>query len=82
MVLVMAFVMEPAGGDAVQFLFIGIGGTVALEIADGRDEFLRTVLGKVVDQTLPIEAAAETVFPYQGTMMVDCGKMSPETFPE
>lgn len=35
-----------------------------------------------MNHSLPIEAAAETVFTYQGAMMVYRGKMAPESFPK
>ncbi|MPM45473.1 hypothetical protein SDC9_92160 [bioreactor metagenome] len=71
MMPVAALVVKPGGGVSFVLPLRVVGAAVALEILDAHPEFLRRVFGKIVCQTLPIQAQTEAVSANQGAVAVD-----------
>ena len=76
---VSSLVMEPSGGEAVEFLLINVGGPPSLKVFYRYKEFGRAVLGEIMGQSLHVETAGKTVFHDFPAMCADRIQMFPET---
>jgi hypothetical protein len=70
--------MHPGGTVAKGFSLGVIGTVIALEIFHAGPEFRGGVFGQIMGQTLPIQTKAETIFPNQCPVMIDCFQMAPK----
>ena len=81
-VLVMALVVQPPLGIAMQFLLIDIWRTPALVVLHTRNELAGGILGKIMRQSLPVQPAGKAMLSDKGAVMVDGTDMSGEPLPE
>ena len=77
MMFVASFVMHPGNGISQYFPFLFIWTSIALVIPCTRQKFCRTILGKVMPQTLPKNARLPTVPNHQMPMACNGSKMIP-----
>lgn len=77
MMFVASFVMHPGNGISQYFPFLFIWTSIALVIPCTRQKFCRTILGKVMPQTLPKNTRLPTVPNHQMPMSCNGSKMIP-----
>ena len=76
MMLISSFVMESRFGKPQYFPFCRIGAAVSLIESDAGEKLFRTVLGKVMEKSLPVQPHLKAVAHHQELMFCNRNKMS------